>query len=389
MSWSRKAGAGLLVFSSEELPGRSCIASFDMDHTLILPKSGAKFPANRNDWRWAWPEVPEMLKKLHSLGFKIVIFSNQKGISGGQQKESDITGKIQDMCSAINVPMQAFCATASDEFRKPSPSMFRLFASSYNKGVSIDLEKSFYIGDAAGRAANWAPKKKSDHGVGDRKFAANNRIAFQTPEEFFLGEAPAAFNWRSINPIDIITPFASSSSDPKSAQKTREMEAILDSIGKVQELIIMVGLPASGKSTFAERYLVPKGYVRINRDTLGTQQKCQSAVKAALSSGKSAVVDNTNPSVSAREEYIKIAKASGVQVRAFWMQTSETIADHCNLYREKQKGIKHIPNIAYNMYRKNFAAPHASEGIQDIIKVPWIPKFDSNKDHSMFLQWTE
>lgn len=32
-----------------------------------------------------------------------------------------------------------------------------------------------------------------------------------------------------------------------------------------QELVVFVGFPASGKSTFAERYFVPKGYVRVNQ----------------------------------------------------------------------------------------------------------------------------
>ena len=36
----------------------------------------------------------------------------------------------------------------------------------------------------------------------------------------------------------------------------------------------MVGCPASGKSTFRKRYLEPHGYVAVNRDTMGTMQKC-------------------------------------------------------------------------------------------------------------------
>ena len=76
-----------------------------------------------------------------------------------------------------------------------------------------------------------------------------------------------------------------------------------------QELIIMAGPPASGKSTLSTRYLVPKGYVRVNRDTLGTAKKCLDATKEALKSGKSVVVDNTNPSKAARAEYIDVAKS--------------------------------------------------------------------------------
>lgn len=36
----------------------------------------------------------------------------------------------------------------------------------------------------------------------------------------------------------------------------------------------MVGQPASGKSTFRKRYLEPNGYVAVNRDTMGTMEKC-------------------------------------------------------------------------------------------------------------------
>lgn len=37
-----------------------------------------------------------------------------------------------------------------------------------------------------------------------------------------------------------------------------------------QDIIIFVGSPGSGKSTFYKRLLQPLGYVRINQDTLKT-----------------------------------------------------------------------------------------------------------------------
>ena len=40
------------------------------------------------------------------------------------------------------------------------------------------------------------------------------------------------------------------------------------------QLIVMVGCPASGKSTVRKRFLEPHGYVTVNRDTLGTVEKC-------------------------------------------------------------------------------------------------------------------
>src|SRR3990167_6305466 len=85
------------------------------------------------------------------------------------------------------------------------------------------------------------------------------------------------------------------------------------------ELLILGGLPASGKSTAAKAWLAedPDGRVRVNWDDLRVgmfgpnwifnrreeeQMKAQSIaiVERALEAGLSVVVDNTNLSVSAR-----------------------------------------------------------------------------------------
>jgi bifunctional polynucleotide phosphatase/kinase len=55
-----------------------------MDFTLIKTKSGGTFPKNADDWV-IWDE--SVLKKLRDLskdGFKLVIFSNQNGLSSGK-----------------------------------------------------------------------------------------------------------------------------------------------------------------------------------------------------------------------------------------------------------------------------------------------------------------
>jgi bifunctional polynucleotide phosphatase/kinase len=78
-------------------------------------------------------------------------------------------------------------------------------------------------------------------------------------------------------------------------------------ISKDPELVISIGFPASGKSTFAKKYFVSKGYVHINQDTLKTKAKCIKATEEALKNGKSVIVDNTNPSAKVRKEYSVIA----------------------------------------------------------------------------------
>lgn len=48
--------------------------------------------------------------------------------------------------------------------------------------------------------AGWKKEAKKDFSCGDRKFAANIGLPFHTPDEFFLGESPASFDWGSPNP---------------------------------------------------------------------------------------------------------------------------------------------------------------------------------------------
>ena len=124
-----------------------------------------------------------------------------------------------------------------------------------------------------------------DFSCSDRKFAHNVGMNFATPEAFFDGEAEADFSWQSIDPSGLPT-----SGTPCSGNITSSK----------QEMILFVGYPGAGKTTFAKTYLVPAGYEWVNRDTLKTAAKCKAAVRAALAAGKSVVVDNTSPTASAR-----------------------------------------------------------------------------------------
>lgn len=71
-------------------------------------------------------------------------------------------------------------------------------------------------------------------------------------------------------------------------------------------MIIFVGSPASGKSTFWKTHL--SDYVRVNRDTLKTREKCLKVAEDALEEGKNVVIDNTNPTKRDRQAFIDLAK---------------------------------------------------------------------------------
>jgi len=82
------------------------VAAYDMDGTLIKPKSGLVFPKDCNDWQLLYPDVPGKLKQLYMSGYKIVIFTNQAGLSTGKIKVKDFKCKIEKVVQKIGVPIQ-------------------------------------------------------------------------------------------------------------------------------------------------------------------------------------------------------------------------------------------------------------------------------------------
>lgn len=76
------------------------------------------------------------------------------------------------------------------------------------------------------------------------------------------------------------------------------MEALVRPKDSLPEVVLLIGPPASGKSSLCETYF--RDYERVNLDTLKTFRKCQLKAVAALKKKKSVVVDNTNGSVSVR-----------------------------------------------------------------------------------------
>eukprot|EP01104_Vermistella_antarctica_P004795 TRINITY_DN15214_c0_g1_i1.p1 TRINITY_DN15214_c0_g1~~TRINITY_DN15214_c0_g1_i1.p1 ORF type:complete len:444 (+),score=117.93 TRINITY_DN15214_c0_g1_i1:85-1332(+) len=369
----------MLVYSTPDCKGKTSMVSFDMDDTVIRVKSGKKWPKDRHDWTWWHASVPGKLKKIHEAGSQVVIFTNQKGItSGASTKKADIKAKIEMIIEQLGIPVQAFVATDDDLYRKPGTGMFQYFESSANDDVPLVIDDCLYVGDAAGRLAGWGPGKKKDFSGSDRKFAANCGIEFKTPEEYFFNASPiSSFSWGS--------------TDPRTIQGTGVFPTNIKRTDGKQEMVIMVGFPASGKSTFAKKYFVNSSgsdYVHVNRDTLKTQDKCVRETKNTFERGGSVVIDNTNPTTEARKRYIDLAKSSAVPVRCFHFDMSKEVALHMNKFRQKVSSTKNIPIIAYHTYAKRFVLPQKSEGIDEVVTVPFIPEFEDERAKKLFLQWT-
>lgn len=119
-NWTWKQEGSLIYGDCGTTPSTK-IASFDMDDTLIKVKSNAKFAQDANDWvYWHETKITDKLKELSSQGYKIVIFTNQNGITLGKTSASAIKTKIENFSADVGVKIHAFIASADDEYRKPS-----------------------------------------------------------------------------------------------------------------------------------------------------------------------------------------------------------------------------------------------------------------------------
>jgi predicted kinase len=86
------------------------------------------------------------------------------------------------------------------------------------------------------------------------------------------------------------------------------------------ECVILIGLPASGKSTFyRERFAATHDLVSKDamRHTRQPQRRQEQLIDASLGAGRSVVVDNTSPSVSARASIIAAARRHGARVAGY------------------------------------------------------------------------
>ncbi|XP_075216122.1 polynucleotide kinase 3'-phosphatase isoform X2 [Lycorma delicatula] len=369
--WEDFDGGKLLIYTKEGTQSSSHkIAGYDLDGTLILTKSGKVFPQHRDDWNIANSNVKPVLSKFFENGYKVIVFTNQAGISRGKTSVVDFKYKTEKIVEALGIPIQVFVATADDIYRKPAPGMWDFLIKKKNSGLAVDLNESFFVGDAAGREQNWMPKKKKDFSSADRLFALNIGLKFHTPEAHFLNQPEGKYKLPEFIPssLDHNLPISDS-----------------NLISDTKEVVVMVGSPGSGKSFFVKTYMVPAGYVHVNRDTLGSWQRCISDMEHALSSGKSVVIDNTNPDKMSRKRYLDIAMNKKIPCRCFVLNTTIQHAMHNNKFR-RLTHEDHVPvnDIIINSYKKKFESPTKDEGFSEIVKVNFCPKFSDPEKESLY-----
>lgn len=153
------------------------IAAFDLDDTLIKPNIRKTWTRSASGWTWWNSAIPTKLKELHRQGFIIVLFSNQSTISLKDnpkllQKDSvsliNFKNQLGAVLQRLDLPISVYAATGQDIYRKPRTGMWKEMLEDHGlDGFGlIDLDGSFYVGDAAGRDKTLTRAK--DHACSDR-----------------------------------------------------------------------------------------------------------------------------------------------------------------------------------------------------------------------------
>eukprot|EP00347_Sterkiella_histriomuscorum_P006646 403351974 len=357
------------------------IASFDLDHTIIKPKSNAKFGQSPTDWVFLYDGsvIKDKLHELSKDGYSIVVFTNQGGVEAGHTSVKDLVRKFELIQKAIGLPMLFLAATHSDKYRKPAQGAWEYFLSQYDKSKKLNMKKSFYCGDAAGRPKT--ADRKKDFSDTDRKFAINIGLPFEVPEQTFLGEKVRMPALQSA--LKFIEEKKESS---KNQEETKNPEKVVYTSDK-QEIVLFFGAPGSGKSTFWKNNL--SSYARVNNDTLKTPAKCIKVAEQALNEKKSVVIDNTNSTLEQRNRYTAISKALNIPIRCFIFDVPKEVCMHNNNQRKINAHREHlsgkVPAIPIHSFFKNSEKPTMAEGFSEIKTIKFqAGPFDNDEDKKTY-----
>ena len=133
------------------------------------------------------------------------------------------------------------------------------------------------------------------------------------------------------------------------------------------ECVIMMGLQASGKSTFFVQNFVHT-HVRINLDMLKTRNRENILVQACIEGKTKFIIDNTNATRADRTRYIEKVKAAGYKVIGYYMDTP---VKDC-VVRNTLRGDK-VPPAAIHATNKRFERPMLDEGFDQLFFVKQGP----------------
>ena len=137
------------------------------------------------------------------------------------------------------------------------------------------------------------------------------------------------------------------------------------------ELILLVGLPGSGKSTYYKEHFF-NSHVRISNDLLKTKNRTAKLLNYCLETEMSFVVDNTNTTAVARRQFIQACDEANINRKdpikkiCIWFDCPVAT---CLKRNDERKEKDKVPKLAILGKAKEFESPTTEEGFDEIRKV--------------------
>ena len=286
-----------------------CCVGFDLDGTLVFSMSGRRYAAQWGDCL-PHPQAAAVIQRLHDTGCNVFIATNQAN------PQASIMDKLQQAATHFGVEVIAAVGRGCAE-RKPSPAIWHDYCRRHGAAGG---QKVIFCGDAAGpkHSGGFPAYEWNDTDYG---FAQAIGAAFYRPEQLL-----------PLPPLHV-----------DAAQK---------------QVVLLMGPPGVGKTRFAAHLIQcvradPRAceWVVVEQDEHKTRKSVLSTVWTALIENKSVLVDATHPRRTSREEVYRLADVHRAPVQVCWLARD---GRRGNELRERK-----VPEVAYNVYAKNFEDPRA------------------------------
>ncbi|MFA3877946.1 AAA family ATPase [Streptomyces sp. MMCC 100] len=136
------------------------------------------------------------------------------------------------------------------------------------------------------------------------------------------------------------------------------------------DVAVLVGLQASGKSTFYARCLAD-GYALVSKDLFprgarNKQQRQMRLVAEHLAAGRSVAVDNTNPSPQEWGPLVEAAHSCGASATAYWFPPDVAGSLRRNAARS---GRQRVPDVGVLATLKRLRRPSPEDGFDKVREV--------------------
>ncbi len=135
------------------------------------------------------------------------------------------------------------------------------------------------------------------------------------------------------------------------------------------ELVLLIGLPASGKSSFFQHRLADT-HTKISKDLMkgkrNRDHKQRVLLEECASRDQPVVLDNTHPSKASRAPWIRWAQERKWKVKGYYLSCS---VEECQRRNARRDPLEIVPDVGFFSILGSLERPSYSEGFDELFFV--------------------